>query len=356
MSTPIAATDRARTKSAGGFTLVELLVVIAIIGILVALLLPAVQAAREAARRAQCVNQLKQIGLGCLLHNDTHGYLPSGGWGRWYTADPNRGYGPGQPGSWQYNILEYVEEGALRELGNGNSLSSPEFQQASVALHESSPGLFYCPTRRAVRAYGHSWGAMREQSWIASRVIAVTKSDYAANSGDSLQHSGDNLNVPSDYSDADSGFQWSNTNDDSTSAYQTGVMYYRSKVKLAQITDGTSNTYLVGEKYLDPDRYEYNGTAASRTFGDNQSAWVGYEWDNHRVAWNPNPLFRLPQDRYQPEADRPGKDNYFNFGSAHSGGYNSSRCDGSVSFISYDISPLVHRGNANRLDGDIAVE
>src|SRR5262245_12354666 len=119
-----------QSKNPSGFTLVELLVVIAIIGILVALLLPAVQAAREAARRTQCKDHVKNIALGCLLHVDSHGYLPSGGWGRKWSADPNRGFGANQPGSWAYNILPYIEESSTHDLGNGLTPGTVPYQQA----------------------------------------------------------------------------------------------------------------------------------------------------------------------------------------------------------------------------------
>ncbi len=155
------------TRTRVGFTLVELLVVIAIIGILVALLLPAVQAAREAARRNQCKNNLKQLALGCLLHEQTQKFLPSGGWSDFWWADPNRGYGGKQPGGWYYNILAYIEEQALRDLGKGQTYGTAAYTAASISLHQTPVSIFICPSRRAVKLYPHAGQA---PSWITANV------------------------------------------------------------------------------------------------------------------------------------------------------------------------------------------
>ena len=107
-----------RPRAGTGFTLIELLAVIAIVGILIALLLPAVQAAREAARRVQCRNHLKQLALGMEHHVVAFGCYPSNGWGFCWIGDPDRGTGIQQPGGWIYNILPYLEQQPLHALGS----------------------------------------------------------------------------------------------------------------------------------------------------------------------------------------------------------------------------------------------
>jgi prepilin-type N-terminal cleavage/methylation domain-containing protein/prepilin-type processing-associated H-X9-DG protein len=359
----------AQNRRVRGFTLVELLVVIAIIGILVALLLPAVQAAREAARRTECKNHLKQLSLGCLLHQDTFKSLPSGGWKDAYTADTNLGTGPKQPGSWYFQVLPFIEEQALHDLGKGQAVNSAAFLTAAIQLHTTPVATFHCPSRRPAKLYPISWGTLLLQTVIQTQT-AIAKGDYAANAGDALVSAGDPFQPPvpmtapgpgAQYLNPETYTGWTPTNlpNDPTNGiyYQTGVIYYRSEVSSKKITDGASNTYLVGEKFLTPLMYEA-AEATARGYGDNQGCYVGYEWDNERVAWNPKLAGSAAaaialQPNYQPQQDSIGADppNEYAFGSAHPGAMNMSMCDGSVHAISYDIDPLVHEYLANRLDG-----
>ena len=127
------------------FTLVELLVVISIIGILVGLLLPAVQMAREAGRRVQCQNNMKQMALAALNFESTHRRLPPNGWGYWWAPEPGRGVGPQQPGGWIYNLLPYLEQQNLWRMGEGTTGAE---RQAAIAELISTPlATFKCPSR-----------------------------------------------------------------------------------------------------------------------------------------------------------------------------------------------------------------
>ena len=135
-----------RSKTMRGFTLVELLVVIAIIGILVALLLPAIQAAREAARRSQCQNHLKQMITGMLLHENTHGHYPVGGYDPTHSGDPDLGFGAKAPGGWTYNLLPYIEETTMHSMGAG--LTGAAKQQQFMLRDQIPVAIYYCPTRR----------------------------------------------------------------------------------------------------------------------------------------------------------------------------------------------------------------
>ena len=356
------------------FTLVELLVVIAIIGVLVALLLPAVQAAREAARRVQCQNSLKQIGLGWLNHESTHGFFPTGGWSGNWTGDPNRGYGKDQPGAWTFNILPYIELQNLHDLGSGIDSSTQAYSDAMVRMHTTPVEAYICPSRRQAKLYPAYWPTILPSSIKGdlqpiARSSGISKTDYAANAGDSLhtaaQSVGFNFWAPGSYAQAEPGGrippQFSKyegfTEDESHEAYQSGVSYYRSEIGIRRIEDGVSNTYMVGEKFLASDAYEGTGESSGAGFswGENQSMYSGYEWDNYRGAWNPQAgTSSTVIQTYQPEADRPGVIPFpeVKFGSAHPGAFNMVLCDGSVHSLSYDIDHVTHRYLANRRDGN----
>ena len=300
------------TRSRPGFTLVELLVVIAIISMLVTLLLPAVQSAREAARRTQCSNNLKQIGLAALNHEAAHGYLPHGGWGFRCVGLPDRGFGPEQPGGWVYNILPFAEEAALHDLGSPN----PTPQQLSQVV-QTPVSLMNCPSRRESRAY--TAGPAQWQPYWTAPLTSCARNDYAINAGD---HS------------IDYGGPGGRNDPPSPEAATVGIAGRSWVVKLKQITDGLSKTYLVGEKYVNPDHY-----SDGLDLGDNENMYIGSDRDVFRHS-------------FQPCRDRPGLDCSYSFGGAHTTAFQVVFCDGSVHGIGYSIDVITHERLVDRQDGN----
>ena len=315
-----------------GFTLVELLVVIAIIGILVSLLLPAVQAAREAARSLQCKNNLKQIALSLHNSHSTFGYFPSAGWGYKWAPHPARGSGMSQPGGWGYAILPFVEQQALYDLGGEvgeNDQTSATLLNSNVARLETPLSVWHCPSRRQVKAFTVDQSLpIAVRPMLSGGLSVSARNDYAINGGDTFVGMGPG---PNSLSAGDNGGYAFPSPDRAN-----GVAFTRSQTSLAAIRDGSTNTYLVGEKYLDPNRYE-DGSS----LGDDQGPYVGDERD--AIRWG----------NLAPAQDRQGVGLTFTFGSVHSGFMNMALCDGSVRTVSYSIDIGVHRNLCNRDDGNV---
>lgn len=324
----LASKDDARPCKSGrvGLTLVEVLVAIAIIGLLIALLLPAVQAAREAARRSQCANHLKELTLAANAHQDVNRFFPTGGWGGGWVGDANRGFGLEQPGGWIYNLLPYYGQRSLHDLDKG--LGGKAQTDAMRNRDGTALGLLNCPTRRAARAWANAYyPTVPNHDGFDSPVQA--RADYAA-CGGATRHcevSGE----PNSYAQGDSpSFVWPAYND------FNGICYLRSQVRAGDVLDGLSNTYMLGEKSCDPSKY-YSGMSV----GDDWSMYTGHQ----------NDIIRSTFLGWTPLADKPGVDEPERFGSAHPSGCQFGLCDGSVRIVSYDIDAEIYRRFGQRDDG-----
>jgi prepilin-type N-terminal cleavage/methylation domain-containing protein/prepilin-type processing-associated H-X9-DG protein len=318
-------------RSPRGFTLVELLVVIAIIGTLVGLLLPAVQAAREAARRSKCVNNLKQLGLATHNHHDSRGFLPTGGWwwGGWSFTGGRPASGVNQVAGWGYQILPYLENEALF-LGNGardvdGNGAIADWERFYLA-RGTPVGQYFCPSRRSA-----SDGVKTSGEWYGSPFpggnAPFAQTDYAANSFDR----GDNWlggeGAPS-HPEGDGPIMWVNGDQ---------PVDLRKVATFGSVRDGTTNVILYAEKALDNDNCK-----ANMCTDDNEGYTAGWDWDTMRHTGF------VPQS----DADRSGT--WFGdsrFGAAHPSTVNVLMCDGSVKGVGYNINETIWRRMGHRDDG-----
>jgi prepilin-type N-terminal cleavage/methylation domain-containing protein len=266
------------------YTLIELLVVVAIIAILIGLLLPAVQKVREAAARMQCANNLKQLGLALHNHHDALGYFPQGGWtppGTTAADTADR-----RQWSWCYHLLPYAEQDNL-------------YRSTDLTTIQRTPVPFlYCPSRRAPAVYnGHS-------------VI-----DYAGCAGSST-----------------------------TGANGVIVRGFLPCVRMADLTDGTSNTIMAGEKQLN---LAGLGTAQDDNECPFLAGWNG-DWDHYRRTWAVNGVWQTPQRDYRNAGSTEPNQR---FGSSHPTGVNAVFGDGAVRHIGYGVGPEPFRRACVRNDG-----
>ncbi len=274
------------------FTLIELLVVIGITSVLTALLLPAVQSAREAARRTQCLNNLKQIGLAFHSHHDQHGYFPTGGWDWDRSPTFDNGIpevGSKQQAGWGFQILPFIEADNIWKSDPLTAVSSPL-------------PFFFCPTRRSPQTISLPDFYTPP---LTGTTVKVAACDYAASNIDG-----------------------------------TGVVRRFEPRRIRDIIDGTSQTLLAGEKRIN-----------RRLLGQAQDD----DNEGYAAGWNEDTL-RRTEEGPQPDYSDDSGDGERLFGSSHPGAMNALLADGSVRTLPYEIDLTIFQNLGAISDGETVGE
>lgn len=335
-----------------GFTLVELLVVIAIIGILVSLLLPAIQAARESGRRITCTNQVHQMIVAMHNHVDTYGVFPTGGVEPWpEIEDYSRNGKPfsvdKQGLSWAFQILPFLEQNAVHNLATTQQLTSTPI------------GLYFCPSRRSpVKNLITGRWLMDYAGVVPIPSVAQLPGLSGPNAfrdsnddgilnfcgGTQLWHRVNDFNpmpVPANFA-SDSRYQyWGVLVRSTLFREEEGEievrLNYTGPVGFRHITDGASNTAVVTEKRINPETYlTGSGPPDDRGWSD------GWDYDTLRLT----ACIPYPDSSSVREFT-------LTAGSAHPAGINTGFADGAVKMISYDIDPEIFNLLAHRTDDQI---
>lgn len=312
-----------RATRVRGFTLVELLVVIAIIGVLIGLLLPAVQAARESARRTSCTNNLKQVGLAIANHESTRKVFPKGR----DTRSPG-GIPEGDPPrlreaySWAFRVLPFMEQ---QTIFDAYVPTAPVYDPANSRAMRTPVAGYSCPSRRAPAAdrnFDNNNGVPP-----SGGTGVAAGGDYAANAGAYYS-----------YSSTDS-----YEGDEAASAINApknaGPIHTFSRIKAAQVTDGLSKTFAIGERHIPP--VDPAWTADKVHYHQGDTAFF--------AADTPNTQFR---DTLRGLAAFPDDTSNRKFGSRHPGITNFAFLDGHVEAISNETDTDVLRWYCTIADGN----
>jgi prepilin-type N-terminal cleavage/methylation domain-containing protein/prepilin-type processing-associated H-X9-DG protein len=327
------------------FTLVELLVVIAIIGILVALLLPAVQSARAAARRATCVHHMRQLALALISHHESRGHFPHGTYSyidHPFTTPPPYN-GKQNRRCWMHDTMPYFEEEALYDRFN-------EFMNAGGVAYDfpeccTPIPLLMCPTDPVgpkVQTYSHSTRGVVGGPTAFDGIAASQgfSGNYITCSGDAVYNPGPPAARPPGYKNSDD---------------LSGIFFALSKIKTKDITDGTSHTAMVSELILVSDGTDDDLRGRYYNPGGGNVNFTTLYPPNTTLADKINWLSANapPEAPAFPCTRCFGQDMYLSARSLHPGGVNLATADGSVRFVPNEIDPIVYRGLGSRAGGEL---
>ena len=365
------ATTQLATRKRPAFTLVELLVVIAIIGILVALLLPAIQAAREAARRTKCVNQLKNIGLACLNYESSNKTYPTGST---FALDKNgQVYASASGLGWPVLILPYMEESGVSQESLSiwdKMLTTRGYQDAYHGdmdpINQMMLPSYLCPSDGELPNQEEKYGS-------TASAKARKPMSYAGVTGSYWSRWG---NAPTASKESGKYCIWGSQNPNDLLGPNNfdGLMIQHWPVSIKQATDGTSKTLLVGERTYqirawmigayssgqqDPPN-SGRGSSASPNGPQPTTAWFACKNVNDVALLNHDPYTNTYRGHDNTLGDRPqvpaGTPNTIHcndlpFGSFHPGGVNFAFGDGSVDFLNDNLDVKLYLAMASR-NGD----